>query len=165
MICDTGCGTGDSTVALASANPGAWVLGVDKSEQRLAKAARLERPDNVDFARVDHDDLWAMASRQGQRFVKTTMLYPNPWPKLGQLNKRLYGKPSFVPLVELSDAIELRTNWEIFAVEFSEALHELTGIRAELETLAVAPLRGLTAFERKYAASGQVLYRVRAALR
>lgn len=164
ILCDTGCGTGHSSVALARANPEAWVLGLDKSEHRLAKARLLDRPGNVAFARVELADFWAVASRLGQRFATTTMLYPNPWPKVGQLNRRLYGEPSFAPLVALSDALELRTNWEIFAVEFSEALHELTGEWGELSTLAVAPGHGLTAFERKYAASGHVLYRVRAVL-
>lgn len=165
IVCDTGCGTGLSSVALARANPEAWVLGLDKSEHRLAKAELLDRPDNVVFARVELADVWAVASRLGQRVAKTAMLYPNPWPKVGQLNRRLYGEPSFAPLVQLSDSLELRTNWEIFAIEFSEALHELTGERGELSTLAVAPQHGLTAFERKYAASGHVLYRVRATLR
>ena len=73
--------------------------------------------------------------------------------------------------MQLAPVTELRTNWEIYAQEFRDAvnilgeesrsipeLESLRGIRAELSPLQ--PDSPETAFERKYAAAGQPLWRV-----
>jgi hypothetical protein len=59
----------------------------------------------------------------------------------------------------LGGAIELRTNWDIYAQEFHLACNTL-GLTSALETLGDgAPI---SLFEKKYREQGQSLWRVRA---
>ncbi|MEM7378392.1 MAG: methyltransferase domain-containing protein, partial [Pseudomonadota bacterium] len=47
LILDIGCGTGDSSRALALAHPDAAVVGIDKSAARLGRGQRAGAPDNL----------------------------------------------------------------------------------------------------------------------
>ena len=51
-VVDLGCGTGELTLRLAEWLPGSRVLGIDTSEEMLAKARELERP-GLHFERRD----------------------------------------------------------------------------------------------------------------
>lgn len=55
-VVDLGCGTGELTARLASLLPGSTVVGIDSSEEMLAKARPLERP-GLRFERADLRDL------------------------------------------------------------------------------------------------------------
>lgn len=65
-------------------------------------------------------------------------------------------------LVRLGGRLELRTNWQVYAEEFARAL-QLYGVR-DAAVSAWMPSSPISAFERKYAASGHQLYRVIAEL-
>ena len=99
------------------------------------------------------------------------VFYPNPWPKQAECTRRFHMHPIFPTMMQLAPVTELRTNWEIYAQEFRDAvgilgeesenipgLASLHGIRAELSPLSTDNPE--TAFERKYAAAGQPLWRV-----
>jgi hypothetical protein len=61
-------------------------------------------------------------------------------------------------MLALSGAIELRTNWCVYAEEFALAL-DIAGVANTCEVfMADEPL---TPFERKYQASGHTLWRCR----
>ena len=61
-------------------------------------------------------------------------------------------------LLALGGRLECRTNWRVYAEEFSFALNLLQNAQTQVETFS-AP-QPLTPFERKYRDSGQTLYRV-----
>jgi tRNA (guanine-N7-)-methyltransferase len=159
IVLDAGCGTGSSTLALALADPGSWVIGVDKSQDRLARAPTL--PANATLLRGDMIDLWRSMADRGLRFDSTWLLYPNPWPKPGQLARRWHGHPVFPRIVECTRRLELRTNWRVYAEEFAHALSLVLG-----RVILVEPLDAgrapISQFERKYQASGHALWRVAA---
>ncbi|MFV8755596.1 tRNA (guanine(46)-N(7))-methyltransferase TrmB [Nannocystaceae bacterium ST9] len=159
---DAGCGTGASTLALARAKPDAWVLGVDKSSDRLARSpsssSRVE-PGRTKLLRGDMIDLWHLLDlHAGPRFDTTWLLYPNPWPKPGQLARRWHAHPVFPRILACTRRIELRTNWRIYAEEFAHALALVLGRPVAVEELV--PDVPLSPFERKYQASGHALWRV-----
>jgi tRNA (guanine-N7-)-methyltransferase len=156
-VLDAGSGTGTSTAALASAEPDAWVIGIDKSRARLAHAPGL--PANAMLLRGDMIDLWQLMARGRLRFDATWLLYPNPWPKPGQLARRWHGHPVFPAIVGCTTRLELRTNWRIYAEEFAHALGLVLGRTIAVERLEVgqAPI---SPFERKYQSSGHALWRV-----
>jgi tRNA (guanine-N7-)-methyltransferase len=64
-------------------------------------------------------------------------------------------------LLQLCDELELRCNWAIYAEEFQLALR-WSNWRVEACELKCDPEETITAFERKYVASGHALYQVRA---
>jgi tRNA G46 methylase TrmB len=161
VILDSGCGTGESTLNIALANPGIPVIGIDKSAARLSKAGTA--PQNAFLVRAELLDFWRLALgkvKAGQWHIPYHALYyPNPWPKQSEATRRFHLHPIFPTLLQLGDAIELRTNWEIYALEFAEAARVATP-DCSISSEAFEPEQPSTAFERKYKEARQQLWRV-----
>lgn len=170
VVLDSGCGTGESTLHLARKFPDCAVLGIDKSEIRIGKRPE-GAPPNAFWIRGELLDFWRLVLDNRWNVRYHAVYYPNPWPKQSECTRRFHMHPVFPTMMRLAPVTELRTNWEIYAQEFrdavnilgeeSEAIPELAGlrgIRAELSPLL--PDSPETAFERKYAAAGQPLWRV-----
>ncbi len=161
LILDAGCGVGHSTIQLARAHPEHWVIGVDQSQDRLAR--RKPYPDallpaNMVFVRADLVDYWRLCHEAGLTLARHYILYPNPWPKIGHLARRWHAHPVFPFVAKLGGVLECRSNWRVYIEEFALALARTTGRTVGWEGFeAPAPL---TPFERKYRDSGQPLYRV-----
>ncbi|GGD04779.1 tRNA (guanine(46)-N(7))-methyltransferase TrmB [Aquisalinus flavus] len=157
VILDSGCGTGDSTRALAEQHPGHLVLGIDRSLARLSRE-RAPLPANARLVRGNLMDLYPMMAETGWHLDRHYLLYPNPYPKAAHLSRRWHGSPVFPAMLALGGTLELRTNWEIYAKEFLQALtaHHRDAVLAPLD-IDAAPL---TPFEKKYHVSGHRLYRV-----
>lgn len=162
-ILDAGCGTGASTLLLARRHPQALLLGVDKSAQRLAKGLRAvalpHAPENVRLLRCDLVDFWLLAAAAGWRFAQQYLLYPNPWPKPEHLMRRWPAHPVLPALLQSGGALELRCNWQPYALEWARAL-SLAGRPSPVECLRTGEAAALTPFEAKYRASGHTLWRV-----
>lgn len=161
FILDSGCGTGASTQQLAGLYPGHLVLGVDRSQVRLAKSSVeqcLLQRENYILLRSDLLTLWRLLLRDGHIPDKQFLLYPNPWPKPGHLQRRWHGHPVFPYLLALGGEIEMRCNWEIYALEFAQAasfvLDEPVVVKPHRPSSSISP------FERKYHARAQPLFSV-----
>ncbi|MDZ7317247.1 MAG: tRNA (guanine-N(7)-)-methyltransferase [candidate division KSB1 bacterium] len=159
MILDSGCGTGESTLRLAEDHMDCWVIGIDKSAARLAKANKKERPQNAVFLRADQFDFWRLAAEKGMRFKVHYLFYPNPWPKKEHLKRRVHAHPAFKYLIAISERLILRSNWLIFIQEFAAAYRLATGY--EGETAKIRPQEAYTLFEKKFLESGHELYEFR----
>ena len=159
LIVDAGCGVGESSIELARAFPDHYVIGIDQSADRLARqiAGKRELPANVDLVRADLVDYWRLLHAAGVRPARQYLLYPNPWPKIGQLARRWHGHPVFPTLLALGGVIECRSNWRVYVEEFCFAVERLRGVAVVCETFL--PQRPMTPFERKYLNSGQALFR------
>ena len=164
LILDSCCGVGESSIALALAFPGHYVIGVDQSAARLARnvGGAQELPANLDLVRADLVDYWRLMRDAGIRLDRHYLLYPNPWPKIGQLSRRWHGHPVFPAMLELGGVLECRSNWRIYIDELCFSLHRLTQQAAVCE--AFMPAQALTPFERKYLNSGHTLYRTQLSL-
>ncbi|MDR0378706.1 MAG: methyltransferase domain-containing protein, partial [Candidatus Accumulibacter sp.] len=116
LILDAGCGTGESSLALAAKFPGHYVIGVDRSEARLRRrlAAPADWPPNLGFTRADLVDYWRLLRDEGVRLARHYLLYPNPWPKVGHLARRWHGHPVFPTLLALGGVLECRGNWHVY---------------------------------------------------
>lgn len=159
LILDAGCGVGWSTINLARAYPDCFVLGVDCSEDRIGrrKTQLGDLPANCGWVRADLVDFWRLLAQAGVRLQRHYVLYPNPWPKIGHLQRRWQGHPVFTVLPQLGGVIECRSNWQIYIEEFALALQTLTG-----QPVACAPwhpVQPMTPFEQKYQQSGHDLWR------
>ncbi len=159
IVFDSCCGVGDSARALAKKFPGHVIIGADKSEKRLSTERTDAVPDNLIFVRTDLNDFYRMAVDAGWQFDRHYILYPNPWPKSEHLKRRWHGAPVFPSILKLGGRLELRSNWLIYLLEFQAAL-KVAGIDADLTRLEVS--EPMTAFEAKYASSGQSLWQLTA---
>lgn len=160
LLLDSGCGTGASTCMLAGRHPQALVLGVDKSEARLSRTRLDTLPDNALLIRSDLVDFWRLALAAGWRFQRHFLFYPNPWPKSDQLQRRWHGHPVLPALLQLSDHLELRSNWRIYVEEWRVMLH-LAGWATRTAVFAggLPDHAVVSPFERKYLRSGQSCWR------
>jgi len=196
LILDSGCGTGHSTVRIATENPDCLVVGIDQSAHRLKRSpvalsasgeytghtthmaqqqgadtpfrppAFPPFPDNVLFVRADVQDLWRALLQRGVRLHSHYLLYPNPWPKAHHLMRRWHGHPVWPSLLALGGRIQMRTNWEIYALEFHQALlmGDASSISMDIVLNLDALAQPMSLFEKKYAESGHTLWRVTADL-
>ena len=155
LILDAFCGTGMSTAALAERFPGHSVIGIDKSAHRLDKHLRTGR-ENYQLVQADCGDFWRLACAAGWQADQQWLLYPNPWPKPAQLQRRVHGSADFPAMLTLGGTIELRSNWQIYVEEFAQALR-VAGHTAEIAAVSDHP--ALTLHERKYRNSGHRLWR------
>jgi tRNA (guanine-N7-)-methyltransferase len=155
LVLDSFCGTGHSTAALAARHPGHLVVGIDKSAQRLAKHPKRSR-ENYLLLQADCEDIWSLMVHAGLRAEYHYMLYPNPWPKAAQVQRRVHGHASFPLLLQLGGTLELRSNWQIYVEEFGYAMH-LAGQRGCIRMLDENQ-PDLSLFEQKYRRSGHDLW-------
>lgn len=156
ILLDAGCGVGWSTLTLAQRNPQHFVIGVDQSEDRLARGKPEDAPPNAHFARADLVDFWRLLHADDIRLDQHWLLYPNPWPKIGHLARRWHGSAVFPTVIALGGRLECRSNWRIYLEEMSQAIGMLTQHAPEIVPLQIDD--PLTPFERKYHDSGQTLY-------
>ena len=163
LILDSFCGIGESSRWLAQNYPEHAVIGLDQSAHRLDKFQRQfgDTPENLLLLRADCDDFWRQALAAGWRCEQHWLLYPNPWPKSAQLQRRVHGSPLFPTLLGLGGRLLLRSNWRLYLEEFAVAL-AIAGIQAPISRFT--PIDTITAFERKYAGNGQPLWELRAEL-
>jgi tRNA (guanine-N7-)-methyltransferase len=156
VVLDSGCGTGESSIALARLYPDKFIVGFDKSAHRLSKI-KQNIPSNLLITQQRCEDVW---SGIAERNIKcdTYLLYQNPWPKKKHIKRRWHAHPIFPTLLQISRSITMRTNWRIYALEFSIALathntpHKLTPLRPGTDYLSP--------FERKYVQSGHSIFEV-----
>jgi len=178
VVLDSGCGTGESSIHLARKFPNVPVIGVDKSAERLTKAGNehqlkhavagsMDLPTNVFWVRAELLDFWRLALEKvnaGEwKILHHALYYPNPWPKESEATRRFHLHPIFPTLLRLSPVTELRTNWGIYAREFKEAARiagDLLSLNLDVEYGTFSPENPETAFERKYQAAGQELFKV-----
>lgn len=158
LLLDSGCGVGWSSLQLALRYPDHLVIGVDQSEDRLARGKPGALPHNLIFVRADLVDFWRLMAQAGLRLSRHYILYPNPWPKIGQLSRRWHAHPVFPYVIQLGGLLESRSNWHTYLEEMSLALSLLAGRQPAVELLKVT--EPLSPFERKYRDSGQQLYRL-----
>lgn len=162
LIIDAGCGTGESTIRLASMYPDCLVIGADKSARRLQRQGLVDNiagKDNYLFVRTDLVDFWRQLKAVGWVIRKQLLLYPNPWPKAWHIKRRWHAHPVFADMISLAQETELRCNWPVYADEFARAVFLVTGQPARMEFFS--PNFPLSPFERKYQDSGHRLYRCR----
>jgi tRNA G46 methylase TrmB len=164
LVFDSGCGTGLSTRYLGTIWPDCLVLGVDKSAKRLDLSATDRTPyreGNVVMARMELATFWRLAVKAEWSIHRHYLLYPNPWPKPGHLKRRWHAHPVFPELLNLGGRLEMRCNWEIYAMEFAAAL-ECSGREADIAPLASESF--ISPFEKKYQMSGHQLWSVSSSL-
>lgn len=161
LILDSGCGTGMSTDKLADQYPDHLIIGVDRSAERLSRVTGDQsclRKDNAIWVRAELTSFWRLILASDWNIHKHYLLYPNPYPKPSQLQRRWHGHPVFRQMLGLSEILELRTNWTIYAREFAAVVEYIGGYAIDLEEWKTDD--PLTLFEKKYQQSGHILYRV-----
>lgn len=159
VILDSCCGVGESTANIAKANPACRVIGIDKSELRVGKHSHYcAGQDNYRVIRGDVNDFWRLVRQANWPVKQHFLLYPNPYPKKTQVQKRWHASAAMPDIMAICSNLEVRSNWRIYIEEFAQAANHygLSGLVHEVDTT-----NPYTPFERKYSASGQQCWGVR----
>ena len=163
IVLDSCCGVGESTASLASKHQEAKVVGLDKSAVRINKHEQNYHlgTENHLVIRADVIDFWRLVVENNWPVSHHYLLYPNPYPKSAHLKRRWHGSAAFADLIKVGGQLEVRSNWQTYIEEFSLAL-KYAGYESQWEQLNVK--QPMTPFERKYTASGQNCWSVKADL-
>lgn len=164
LILDAGCGVGESTYHLASMHKDSFILGVDKSIDRIERKNffKKELPPNMGLITADMQSVWPLLLKMKKdreiNLKKQYILYPNPWPKKKALKKRWHANPMITFILDLDTPIELRSNWRQYLEEFKYVATGLSKLKGDIEELKGD--NWITPFERKYSNSGQVNFKL-----
>lgn len=159
LILDLGCGTGMSTYNLAEQYPNSFVIGIDKSEDRLTKYNSKMLP-NMKLVRADIFPFLQLCAAHKVEIEMITVFYPNPWPKADYFKRRMHGHPVFPLVFPYVKHWWLRTNWDIYAQEFALGYGVVSGNDLEVKKLKPGESY-MTLFEKKYTESGHDLWEVK----
>jgi len=154
LVLDSFCGTGLSTQLLAARHRDCLVVGIDKSGHRLAKTEG-DAGQNYVLLRAECEPIWRHLAQNGRTLAAHYLLYPNPWPKPGHLQRRVHGHPAFSELISLGGNVEVRSNWQLYIEEFGLAM-SISGHCGRVSRVDAG--EPLTLFERKYRDSGHALW-------
>lgn len=158
VILDACCGVGESTSRLASLYPEARVVGIDKSDARLAKHTHYAtNRDNYKVFRADIQDVLVLMMRANWRVSAQFWWYPNPYPNKHQVQKRWHASPTMPLIMGLGGNVEVRSNWRLYLDEFAWVAQQY-GRKTNIREIVSEP--PVTPFERKYRASGQSCWRL-----
>lgn len=176
IFLEIGCGVGWHPIQLAMEYPEVLVIGVEHSKSRFAafqrrvEAHRMRDPKALANLLPVHADAesFVVHALKEQSLERVYMMYPNPYPKASQANKRWMQAPFMECLLEKlkpKAVFEMRTNEAWYAkesVKQAKALWNLKQVdRFRVQKNTHPNFQVKTHFEKKYFERGQVLHVLR----
>lgn len=168
VVVEVGCGTGEWICREARQNPGSYYIGIEQTEIRSRKfQSSAEDADLPNLLAVRADGVLLLDHMCPPESVDAFyFLYPNPYLKTRQANKRLLTGPSmwvFDRCLKPGGKIYLATNIERLAAETAASLRHAWGYSITQQGLITTLTSPRTAFERKYLARSETVFEVEAA--
>jgi tRNA (guanine-N7-)-methyltransferase len=161
VMLEIGCGMGETTAALAAAEPGWNYLAVDVYEPGLAQL--VMRAENTGLAnlRLVHGDAVVLLERHipAAALAGVRVFFPDPWPKKKHHKRRLVN-PAFTALLasrmRVGARLHLATDWPDYACQMLEVCRGEPELCNEFAGWAPRPpWRGRTKFEERAQAEGR----------
>ncbi len=170
LCLEVGCGAGLHPVLFAKQSPEFHLIALERTKEKFDKFKRRIEKNKIDTVTPLFEDAlhWLYPHREKAKncFEKIFLLYPNPYPKVSQRNKRFLAAPSFqflLSTLKTHGTIELRSN-ELFYIEeaifLAKNVWNLTVDQRKLVKELEVSQQGVTHFERKYLKDGQDCYQV-----
>jgi tRNA (guanine-N7-)-methyltransferase len=165
---EIGCGVGLHPVNYCKANPKKVLVAIDKSKVRFQKMTdRIQENGGVpNLIPIRENAVWFVSHEIAPKSVENYFfLYPNPYPKKGQANKRWYQMPFMHHVIgTLKDKgkIHMATNMKYYAEEAEE--YFLTTWNMKLvkkqiySSIQECPFEPRTHFEKKYLKRGETCW-------
>ena len=164
LVLEIGCGMGETTAAMAAADPDRDYLGADVHTPGLANLLALAERDrlaNVRAARGDAVELLRDLMKPGS-LAAVHVFFPDPWPK-ARHHKRRIVRPDVVTLMRERLApgglLHCATDWTPYAEQMLEVLGADPGLRNTHSGYAPRPAsRPVTKFERRALTAGREIF-------
>lgn len=166
---EIGCGVGLHPILYSKANPKTGLIALERTVEKFSKFQRRQESHQLKNLWPVHADGLKWLSFHHQklkgRFETIYLLYPNPYPKNTQRNKRFLGMAEFIfALDSLKDRgkIVMRSNERTYLDEaryLADTVWQLECIEDKKVQLRDEE-KGITHFERKYLERGLSCYEV-----
>lgn len=167
LVIEIGPGVGLHPILFAKQNPEKFIVGIERTTEKFQKfAGRVEHHPELNNIYPVHADAveWVSSNILPNEVSAYFLLYPNPYPKAAQKNKRLMHMPFMQYLIEtmqVGATITLATNMQFFYAEAKELWQQIACFKL-IDDRILYPQADIprTHFERKYLAAGQDCYQL-----
>jgi tRNA (guanine-N7-)-methyltransferase len=165
---EIGCGVGLHSVNYAIQNPQRTLVAIDKSGVRFAKMeGRIKEVGKVpNLVPIRENAVWFVAHEIKPDSVENYFfLYPNPYPKKSQANKRWPRMPFMqhvLATLKKKGLIHLATNMRYYADDAEEFFTKEWGLKLIMKqkysSIDECPFTPRTHFEKKYLQRGETCW-------
>jgi tRNA (guanine-N7-)-methyltransferase len=168
LVVEIGPGVGLHPIQYAKQHPQDYIVAIEKTSAKYDKfARRVEHHPQLDNIYAVHANAieWITRNIKADEVSQYFLLYPNPYPKESQKNKRLMHMPFMQYLVatmQVGATITLATNMEFFYLEAKQQWEAIScfSLVQDLRLQQNIDLKPRTHFERKYLAAGQTCFQL-----
>jgi tRNA (guanine-N7-)-methyltransferase len=164
-VLEIGFGMGESTAAMAAADPDRDYLAIEVHTPGIGNLLALVGERGLTNVRVAHGDAMELVRRLPEnRLAAVHVFFPDPWPKARHHKRRLI-QPANVALLRdrlrPGGTLHCATDWAHYAQAMAETLAADPGLTNEYAGFAPRPPhRPETKFERRGVASGREIFDV-----
>ena len=156
VVLEIGFGMGDTTAAMAAADPDRGYLGVEVHTPGIGNLLALVGELGLTNVRVAHGDAMQLVHRIAPGALDAVhVFFPDPWPKARHHKRRLI-RPGNVALLRdrlrPGGLLHCATDWPGYAVAMAETLDAADGLEP---AGAGRGVRGETKFERRGVQAGR----------
>jgi tRNA (guanine-N7-)-methyltransferase len=156
VVLEIGFGMGDTTAAMAAADPDRGYLGVEVHTPGIGNLLALVGELGLTNVRVAHGDAMQLVHRIAPGALDAVhVFFPDPWPKARHHKRRLI-RPGNVALLRdrlrPGGLLHCATDWPDYAVAMAETLDAADGLEPADTGRGV---RGETKFERRGVQAGR----------
>lgn len=163
VVLEIGFGMGDSTAAMAAADPGRDYLAVEVHTPGIGNLLALVGEQGLTNVRVVHGDAMELVRKVPPGSLDAVhAFFPDPWPKARHHKRRLV-QPAHVALLRerlrAGGTVHCATDWAGYAEAMAETLAADPGLVNVYEGFAPRPEhRPATKFERRGLSSGRAIF-------
>ncbi len=160
-VIEIGCGVGLHPIRYCQKHPDHQIIAIERTKIKFDKfKGRLENHPDIKNCIALHEDAISVITHliDLESIDKYFILYPNPYPKKSDQNKRFYAMPfmeEILRTLKKGGEIELATNDFHYRSECMEYFEKVWKLNLSEET---HPKYGRTHFEKKYLEQGQTCY-------
>ena len=154
-VLEIGCGMGETTAAIAQANPHTNYLGIEVHAPGVGSLLRLIEARALSNVRlIEHDAVEVVDTMIApQALAAIHIFFPDPWPKKRHHKRRLL-QPQFalalVARLEIGGYLHVATDWQDYADWALAVLSDIPGLTNTAQGFAPRPEhRPLTKFEQR----------------
>ena len=156
LVIEIGAGVGMHPIQYAHHNPNDFIVAIERTTNKAQKLiSRVNSHPQLNNIYPIHADAieWISKNIDDNEVSHYFILYPNPYPKLKQANKRFMHMPFMYKLLAtLQGQITLATNIESYYAEAKEVFTNTWGLDIITDEILPENYPARTHFEKKYLA-------------
>jgi len=152
-VLEIGCGMGETTAAIAAANPGTDYIGIEVHTPGVGSLLKqIEELGLANVRVIQHDAVEVLRTMiQPESLSGMHIFFPDPWPKKRHHKRRLI-QPAFIALaasrLQPGGYLHAATDWQEYAEQILEVLSGESALENTAEAYATRPAyRPQTKFE------------------